>query len=305
MSAPTILVADNFEPYLEGAAEYFRAKGYAVLTAATPEAALAAARASNLRAAIVDVRLRDDADPRDTSGITVAQQICLSVPVVVLTDHPSIDTVREALKPLQAGGASAVDYVAKTDGLDVLLAAVAVASLPHAAACQRDLLPAFGGDQPGDVRSRLREVGPQEIGRQLAQVCLSAGEDLLQQRRREGQRAAHLHNLGLVASAVGIALVAVGVGLLLAGRVAGGTVASCAGILVHVVRALLSTREDAAHRRIAQYFERLEAVYRPGLVMVFVDTITDNQARDRYRMKIVDHLLQSHWLADTEVPRVQ
>ena len=53
--------------------------------------------------AIVDLRLLNDGDEKDISGLTLARETARSVPKIILTRFATVEAVREALGPQLEG----------------------------------------------------------------------------------------------------------------------------------------------------------------------------------------------------------
>jgi hypothetical protein len=76
--------------------------------------------------AIIDIRLQDDRDDKDTSGLRLAHAFMSghAAPKIIITSYATVDVVREALQPNGSGVRPAVRFVTKQEGLDQLLTAV-------------------------------------------------------------------------------------------------------------------------------------------------------------------------------------
>ncbi|MDP9224514.1 MAG: response regulator transcription factor [Actinomycetota bacterium] len=112
MSKSRVLVVDDEQQILRALQTSLRGAGYEVETAATGEAALAAAAMRPPEAVILDLVLPD------RSGIEVCRELRTwsSAPVIVLS---AVGEEKEKIAALDAG---ADDYVTKPVGLDELLA---------------------------------------------------------------------------------------------------------------------------------------------------------------------------------------
>jgi len=137
MPKPIILFADNDANFLKTRAEFLREEGYHVIEAANSTEARQRLGAGGINLAILDIRLENDDDERDLSGLWLAKETAEKVPTIVtsgfmeqmvpkiiLTGFPSYENVREALAPRVGGLPAAVDFVAKQEGPEALLAAV-------------------------------------------------------------------------------------------------------------------------------------------------------------------------------------
>jgi predicted nucleotide-binding protein len=113
----TILFADN-EPYLlETSKEFLEKAGYAVIVATNPRDATRKLETGGIDVAILDLRLENDDDDKDRSGLMLAKNVALSVPKIIITSFPSYDYVREALRPQLDGLPVAVKFIARDEGL--------------------------------------------------------------------------------------------------------------------------------------------------------------------------------------------
>jgi DNA-binding response OmpR family regulator len=120
-----VLFIDNDPDFLKTRAEFLENAGYRVLEARTLEEARQLLADAHVHLAILDIRMVDDDDERDTSGLTLAKDTAYrSIPKIILTDFPSYQTVREALGSAADGLSPAVDYLARKEGPEVMIAAV-------------------------------------------------------------------------------------------------------------------------------------------------------------------------------------
>ncbi len=117
-----ILFVDNVPAFLETRAEYLEDAGYQVVPAYTLEEARRLLEQQTIDLAILDVRMVDDEDPKDISGILLARDPhYASVPKIILTDYPDYRTARQALGPVLDGMPPAVDYLDKKEGPEVMV----------------------------------------------------------------------------------------------------------------------------------------------------------------------------------------
>lgn len=127
-----VLVVDNDIDFLETRCEILAAAGYTTLKATSREEAVRLLEESWVHLAILDMRLRDDDDEKDTSGLTLAKDERYSaVPKIILTRWPTFQAVREALGLSLEGMPAAVDFLDKREGTDAMLAAVGRAFERH------------------------------------------------------------------------------------------------------------------------------------------------------------------------------
>jgi DNA-binding response OmpR family regulator len=128
----TILLADNHAELLEVRKLFLEDEGYTVLTATSPETAQQALETEWLHLAILDIRLQDDRDTYDISGLKLAMDPAFQhIPKIILTNYPNYEYVRNALRPGDAPLPPAVDFLTKKEGPQAMLAAVADALAKH------------------------------------------------------------------------------------------------------------------------------------------------------------------------------
>jgi len=124
MAGAKILFAENDRDFLETRGEFLERAGYTVIPALSPTEARKKLEEENPDLAILDIRLINDDDEKDNSGVELAKEISRSVPVLILTGYPSSDYIRQTLRPQLNGSPAAYDFLAKEDGAAVMLTAV-------------------------------------------------------------------------------------------------------------------------------------------------------------------------------------
>jgi len=121
MLTPRILVVDNDSSFAKSCAEFLENAGYTVKTAFNLPDARTALEKGDIHLAILDLRMEDEWDEKDLSGLTLARQSDPSIPKIILTSYPTWRLVRYALGPTEVERPAAVSFVGKEDGPDVLL----------------------------------------------------------------------------------------------------------------------------------------------------------------------------------------
>ncbi len=122
-----ILLADNDLFFLATRAEYLEEAGFHVYKASTYGEAIQLLQEADLKriyVAILDIRLIDDDDEKDESGLKIAREQARTLPKIILTNFPSQHYVRDALKLGDDGFSAAVDFIAKSEGPDMMMDAV-------------------------------------------------------------------------------------------------------------------------------------------------------------------------------------
>ena len=119
-----ILVVDNSSHVRQSLDMLLTAQGYQVFVADNPVEARRLLRKGRVHLAVVDIRLEDDDDPQDVSGLELAASLDSIVARIVITGYDSHENMRRALRPILPDNIPANDYILKRDGPAVLLEAV-------------------------------------------------------------------------------------------------------------------------------------------------------------------------------------
>jgi DNA-binding response OmpR family regulator len=120
-----VLHADNDRNYLDARSEFLELEGYQVLKAYSPEEAERIFERENVHLAILDIRLVNDNDEEDISGILLAKDERFKrVPKIFVTGFPTFEAVREAYGPVIGGESIAHAFLAKKEGPKALLEVV-------------------------------------------------------------------------------------------------------------------------------------------------------------------------------------
>ena len=120
-----ILMADNDRNYLDARSEFLEMEGYQVYKAYSPEEAGQVLERENIHLAILDIRMADDNDEGDISGILLAKdERYRSVPKIFVTGFPTFEAVREAYGLAIGDKPIALAFLAKDEGPKALIEAV-------------------------------------------------------------------------------------------------------------------------------------------------------------------------------------
>jgi CheY-like chemotaxis protein len=121
MMIATLLLADNDPNYLETTKLALEKEGFCVLTATTPLEARRVLSEQYVDLALLDLRLVDNTDKNDTSGLVIAKTMAPTVPKVLVSKFESFEAAREALGMQMNGLPAAVEFVSKSQGHEGLL----------------------------------------------------------------------------------------------------------------------------------------------------------------------------------------
>jgi len=120
-----ILFIENNLNYLNVQSQIFELEDYHVLKASTLEKAEAELKEKRIHVAIFDIRMIDDDDPEDISGLLMAKKEEYKIlPKIMLTGYPDLEYVREALRTNKNEYRPAVDFLSKDEGPQALIQSV-------------------------------------------------------------------------------------------------------------------------------------------------------------------------------------
>jgi CheY-like chemotaxis protein len=124
MSEPTVLLADNKEDYRKSLRQLLEEEGYLVTEVGSVQEAEEGLKAVSVDLALVDLRLTNDEDDHDMSGLKVAEWAGeRGIPCIVITAYNSVETTRLALRS-RGAEPLAVDYIPKKDSPQAILNAI-------------------------------------------------------------------------------------------------------------------------------------------------------------------------------------
>lgn len=118
----SILVVDDVEDWQKTLSGLLTDEGYKVTTVGDRQAALEAIRANEFDLAVIDIRL-DETDEDNTAGLSLAgevKSILTDLPVVIITGYQTPETIARAMRPDEMGQTLAVDFVQKTDAIELV-----------------------------------------------------------------------------------------------------------------------------------------------------------------------------------------
>lgn len=124
MRQKTILMVDNYKDFLDTRAEYIEQAGYQVLKAYSADDARILIKQFRPDLAVLDVRLINDDDEKDHTGIFLAKTLHKLCPVIMLTDYAAVEVVRQSLKLSEDGKPPAIDFLDKHEGPAELIQAI-------------------------------------------------------------------------------------------------------------------------------------------------------------------------------------
>jgi DNA-binding response OmpR family regulator len=120
----TILLIDNTPSFVESLRWFLTEEGYCVVTADNHEIGRAMLERGPVDLAVLDIRLINDKDEKDISGLELAKTVQTTIPKIIYSNFPSYEAARIALGPRAEGLPPAVDFLGKEEGPQTLLTAI-------------------------------------------------------------------------------------------------------------------------------------------------------------------------------------
>jgi CheY-like chemotaxis protein len=124
MNQAVVLLVDNNELWLDETADCLQRNGYRVVKTTDQHQAGRILMGQHVDVVLIDLRLVNDNDRKDISGLTLAQEMSGPIPKVIVTNYPADEVIVQALQPGPDGLAPAVRFVDKKMGSDAILKAV-------------------------------------------------------------------------------------------------------------------------------------------------------------------------------------
>jgi CheY-like chemotaxis protein len=258
MSKAVILFADNDPDFLETRTEFLQQQGYQVMPTTDADEARELLRQGKMDLAVLDIRLRDDDDERDTSGLTLAKEEARTTPKIILTNFPSVDAVREALRPQLDGLPAAVEFVSKKEGPQALVQAI-----------NRSL---------GLYARWLQEV----------MEAIDGTDAELSEDYNNAQKQANANywaSLGVAAA--GIVIIFLGVALVFWKQLEIGTATTVGGLVTEAVSVMFFRRVDTANVRMDRYHSKRIEGQQFKTLLQSCDGLDSDQRRERCRERII------------------
>lgn len=124
-----ILFMDNDPRFLDVQSRLLEQEGYTVYRALTVADAEVKLKNERIHLAILDIRVEDEDDGQDISGLLLAQnKVFQPIPKIILTGHTgsrnTYKYTRDVLGPTEAGLPPAINFIGKDEGPEVLIQAV-------------------------------------------------------------------------------------------------------------------------------------------------------------------------------------
>lgn len=221
---------------------------------------------------LIDVRLIDNADKGDTSGIDLAREIDSNAPKIILSKHDTVDYVRKALMSDLEGKRPAFTYVSKSEGIPVI-----VANIKQAV-------------RTTDAEAKVIELD-ERLKTNHAEVSEQSAESF-----RDSRRLAYL-GIGIII--ICIVLVVVGY---LDWEIA--AIGALSGVLTQAIGWLFFRQQMDSQLRMDRYHQELAGLHKFELLLAATNDLDSRAKRNSVRESLLKQAAQ-HWFASLSSPSTE
>ena len=268
MTRPNILLADNDSDFLKTRKEFLELAGFVVTATQDWTSARQALDQGNYDLAILDIRLKDDDDEKDTSGLELARTAAYQkIPKIILTGFPSYDAVRMALEPISESLPTAIEFVGKQEGSQELLKTIRRVLKFHA--------------------------------RNFENAIDNLTESLQKDYDNKQRQAKMMLNASLGLAIVGILFVIVGIVFALMGSSLIGISIVISGILAELLGYLFFKKAETTNKQIERYHEALLRLRQFEVLLAKDDENALIESKEKYWSQLREILNQPIDLQNT------
>ncbi len=225
-----LLLADNNAEFREVFGKVLSKAGYKVIPASSPQETRNILRDTGIDLVILDLRLEEDDDEKDISGLEIAMDKALRrTPKIILTGYTtSPENVREALGLTPDELPPAASWVGKSEGPEALVKVI------------RNTLETWPSLRMSTIKVSKQIKGDHEVTRKQANYHYIAAA---------------------IVSVFGFLLIFLGIVLAWHGDLSIGVVGTTSGIIVEILVYLFFNRLDHANDRMDTYHRELLQTY--------------------------------------------
>jgi response regulator RpfG family c-di-GMP phosphodiesterase len=289
MKAKTILLADNLRVFMDVRRKFLEQEGYKVITADNPSDAEKFLKQRRLDLAILDIRLVNDDDPEDKSGIMLALKYGPTLPIILMTGFPTWEDVKTALGRDMTGLSRAVDFISKEEGPAVMLDAVKLTlSNPH---LKQNMMQEFKAESSQALLETLNSTNPAETSDKFQASLDRTQGDLLKHREKIIKEAKKHQRIAIWAGILVLLLIFLGVLLGYLDIIPFAALSGAAGIITEVFSVLSISRAVEASKRVDENYQKLQEFYEARHLLTICDTIAGQNKRDDAKRLIIEKLL--------------
>jgi len=289
MSSRIILMADNNRDFLDNRCEFLEQAGFTVITTKNPTDTERILEREAVDLAILDIRMTDDDDPEDISGLVLARKFGQKLPIIILTGFPTWENVKTAIGRDLNGLSTAVDFISKQEGPKMMIEAVNL-TLEHPI-LKRNVLCEFQADSTQDLHETLQKKKIDESADKFQKVLERTERDLLQNRKEISQQSERAQKVAILMGLVGIGVIVIGLLLVYLGRTPLAILSGSASVVIDAISVLFITRAVQFSKQVDKKYKELQKIYRASHVYSICDTIESKSKRDDAKVLLIEKLM--------------
>lgn len=289
MEPNIILLADNLRVFMDVRREFLEHAGYKVVTADNPVDAERLLERGGLDLAILDIRLMNDDDPEDKSGLALAMKYGPSIPIILLTGYPTWEDVKTALGRDLDGLSRAVDFISKEEGPIVMIQAVKLTlSNPQ---LKLNVMQEFTADSSQALHEKLNATGPVETSEKFHASLERTENELLKYREKIIRESKKYQRTAIWTGIAVLGMIALGAILVYFNILPLAALSGAAGIITEVISVLFINRAVQAAKLVDGNYQKLQEFYEARHLLSICDTIMQQSKRDDAKRLIIEKLL--------------
>jgi CheY-like chemotaxis protein len=288
LNAKIILMADNLQEFLDERREFLEREGYTVITAYNPVDAETILERGAADLAILDIRMVDDDDQEDTSGLDLARKFGGNTPIIMLTGYPTWEKVKDALGKDFNGLSPAVDFIAKQEGPEVMVQAVKL-TLENPT-LKENVLQEFQVESSQALHETLQKKEPAETTDKFQKSLERTERDLLQHRKEITVSSERYQKIAIVMGLVGTGVIIAGAILVFLKVVTLGILSGVAGVVSDAICVFFINRAVQISKQVDKNYQELQEIYRASHLISICDTIETRSKREKTKILILEKL---------------
>lgn len=288
MSAKIILIADNMQNFLDERREFLKQAGYTVVTADNPTDTERILKRGGVDLAILDIRLVNDDDEEDTSGLELAQKFGQTIPIIILTGFPTWENVKTALGQNMSGLSPAVDFLSKEESPNLMVQTVNLTI--ENPKLKRNMLLEFQSESSQALHEILQKKELTETTEKFQKSLERTERDLLQYRKEIAQQSGNYQKTAIWTGLAGICVIMVGVLLVFFRVVPFAILSGTIGVIADAVSILFIKRAVQASKQVDQNYKELQEIYKASHLISICDTIESKSKREDAKVLIIEKL---------------
>jgi CheY-like chemotaxis protein len=261
MKRETLLLVDNDKDFLDSRADILMKEGYQVFKASAINEAEKLLRENYIRLAIIDVRMKDDKDEKDFTGLDITKNSEFAgVPKIMLSNYPSYDAAKKVLGSILDGILPPVEFIDKrqADAFEILLQTI------------RKVL-----SRDAKLWRGVKEA-------------LAGTDSVLDQDYNDAQKQTRTNYIiSIIIALAGITIIFLGIFLAFNKQADIGFVSTAGSIVTTAIGYLFFRRVDVTYRRMDNYHKERIKGHRFEMLLQMCDEIEPGDKRAHCQEKII------------------